>query len=56
MRIDGIKIRMRRKEFEERIKWREENERKRNEGRVMGKNRKKTLKDHKLHELIGTIE
>ena len=27
-----------------------------NEGRVMGKNRKKTLKDHKLHELIGTIE
>ena len=33
MRIDGIEG------FKERIKWREENERKRNEGRVAEKNR-----------------
>ena len=56
MRIDGIEKGREEGNKKERIKWREGNEWERNEGRVTEKNREKTLKERKLHELIRTRE
>ena len=56
VRIDGIEKGREEGNKKERIKWREGNEWERNEGRVTEKNREKTLKERKLHELIRTRE